>query len=148
MYFPRPEVEQEAATIGPDSPDGRLPRGSETILVVGDNEDVRTYSTNAARELGYSVLEAADAKSAIVLLDENPDVRLLFTDVGLPGTNGPDLADRAKTVRPDLKVVFTSGYRQSANGNQKVLEPGELFLPKPFLMESFAQILRSALDAA
>jgi PAS domain S-box-containing protein len=147
MYFPRPDAGQEAATTKPGVADGPPPRGSETILVVEDNEDVRTYSTNAARHLGYKVLEAADARSAMVVLGANPDIRLLFTDVGLPGMNGPELAARAKTIRPDLKVVFTSGYPRTAIGNLGLLERGVLFLPKPFLVERFAQMLRSALDA-
>jgi PAS domain S-box-containing protein len=148
MYFPRPDGMQDAATTKPDIADGVLLRGSETILVVEDNENVRGYSTNAARQLGYKVLAAADAQSAIAMLDANPDIRLLFTDVGLPGMNGGDLAARATAVRPDLKIVFTSGYARTAIGNLGLLERGALFLPKPFRIESFAQILRSALDAA
>ena len=120
--------------------------GTETMLVVEDDADVRSYSTNAARHLGYNVLEAADAHGAIAILDARPDISLLFTDVGLPGMNGRDLADYAKTIRPELKIVFTSGYARSAIGNLGLLERGVLFLPKPFRIESLAQVLRSALD--
>ncbi len=148
MYFPRPDAERNADAIETGDQHGPLPRGDETILVVGDNDDIRTCSSIAARQLGYSVLEAADAGSAIVLLDENPSVRLLFTDVGPTGTNGPDLADRAKTVRPDLKVVFTSGLRRTTAGGRGTLGLDESLLEQPSQIESFAKILRSALDAA
>jgi PAS domain S-box-containing protein len=147
MYFPRPGAEQEAAANAIAAAPGPLPHGAETILVVDDNEDVRNYSVNAARHLGYGVLEAGDASSAIAVLEAHPDIRLLFTDVGLPGRNGRELAERAKAIRPDVKLVFTSGYARAAIGNLGLLERGVLFLPKPFRIESLAHILRSALDA-
>ena len=114
--------------------------------MVDDNEDVRHYSANAARHLGYEVLEAGDAPSAIGILKARPDIKLLFTDVGLPGMSGRELADSARASRPDLKLVFTSGYARSAVANLGLLERGVLFLPKPFRIDSLAHILRSALD--
>jgi PAS domain S-box-containing protein len=147
MYFPRAETEREPAAVITAAAAGPLPRGSETILVVDDNEDVRNYSANAARHLGYNVLEAGEAATAIAMLDARPDIRLLFTDVGLPGKNGRELAGRAKSIRPDLRCVFTSGYAKAAVTNMGLLERGVLFLPKPFRIESLAHILRSALDA-
>jgi PAS domain S-box-containing protein len=146
LYFPRPDMELDFAAIEREAAADALQFGTETILVVEDDEDVRSYSTNAARHLGYNVLEAADAHGAIAILDARPDIRLLFTDVGLPGLNGRDLADHAKASRPELKIVFTSGYARSAIGNLGLLERGVLFLPKPFRIESLAQVLRSALD--
>ena len=148
MYFPRAETEQEPSAVITSAAPGPLSRGTETILVVDDNEDVRNYSANAARHLGYNVLEAGEAASALAMLDAHPDIRLLFTDVGLPGKNGRELADRAKSIRPDLRCVFTSGYAKAAVTNMGLLERGVLFLPKPFRIESLAHILRSALDGA
>jgi CheY-like chemotaxis protein len=148
MYFPRAGTEQEPSAVITAAAAGPLPRGTETILVVDDNEDVRNYSANAARHLGYNVLEAGEAASAIAMLDAHPDIRLLFTDVGLPGKNGRELADRAKSIRPDLRCVFTSGYAKAAVTNMGLLQRGVLFLPKPFRIESLAHILRSALDGA
>jgi CheY-like chemotaxis protein len=113
-----------------------------------DDEDVRNYSANAARHLGYEVLEAADASAALAILDARPDIGLLFADVGLPGKNGRELADRAKASRPDLKLVFTSGYARTTVANFGLLERGVLFLPKPFRVESLTHMLRSALDSA
>ena len=140
IYFPRPESAlesarpeaEEAAVAGP------LPQGTETILLVDDDEDVRGYSSNAARHLGYNVLEASDAGQAMGILETRQDIRLLFTDVGLPGMNGRELADRARGKWPDLKIVFTSGYARTAIANLGLLERGVLFLPKPFRLESLA----------
>jgi PAS domain S-box-containing protein len=148
LYFPRSGMKLDFAATESEAVAEALRFGAETMLVVEDDADVRSYSTNAARHLGYNVLEAADAHGAIAILDARPDISLLFTDVGLPGMNGRDLADYAKAIRPELKIVFTSGYARSAIGNLGLLERGVLFLPKPFRIESLAQVLRSALDAA
>ncbi len=126
----------------------RATTGTETILVVEDDDDVRSYSANAARHLGYQVLEASGAVQALALLDARVDIRLLFTDVGLPGTNGRDLADAARAGGRDLKVVFTSAYARTAIGKLGLLEDGVLILPKPFRIESLARLLRAALDEA
>jgi PAS domain S-box-containing protein len=147
MYFPRSYDGQEAIPIEPGVAAEPLPQGTETILLVEDDEDVRSYSTNAARHLGYNVLEASDAASAIAILDARPDVSLLFTDVGLPGMNGRTLADHVRATRPEIKTVFTSGYARTAIANLGLLERSVLFLPKPFRIESLAQMLRNALDA-
>ena len=146
MYFPRAVTGQEA--IQPDQPpvDGAAPNGTETILIVDDDEDIRSYTANAARYLGYTAVEANSAASALAILEEQADIRLLFTDVGLPGMNGSALAAAAIAARPALKVVFTSGYARTAIANLGLLGPNMRFLPKPFRVESLAQILRAALD--
>ena len=148
MYFPRSVNGQEATRTETAIPAETLPHGVETILVVDDDEDVRNYSANAARHLGYNVLEAAGATSALAILDTRPDIRLLFADVGLPGMNGPDLAVVATARHPELRVLFTSGYARTAIANLGLLQPGVPFLPKPFRVESLAQMLRSAMDTA
>ena len=84
-------------------------RNNETILVVEDDEDVRTYSSESLRELGYGVLEAQNARTAIQILDRHPEVAVIFTDIGLPGgMNGRQLCEEARKLRPTLKVLFTS----------------------------------------
>ena len=148
MYFPRSDARSEPlehAAIPPDSP---LPRGAETILVVEDDGDVRSFTVNAIRHLGYIALEASDAVNALAILNASPDIRLLFIDVGLPGMNGRELADAALSVRSDLKVVFTSGYARTAMVNLGLSQRGLRLLPKPFRIESLARTLRSTLDAA
>jgi PAS domain S-box-containing protein len=147
LYLPRAETHPKSTSAEPATSAGPLPHGTETILVVDDDEDVRHYSANATRHLGYQVLEADDGASAIDVLKTRADVRLLFTDVGLPGMSGWELADRARDSRPDLKFVFTSGYARSAIANLGLMDSGVLFLPKPFRIDNLAHLLRSALDA-
>jgi CheY-like chemotaxis protein len=147
LYLPRAETHPKSTSAEPATSAGPLPHGTETILVVDDDEDVRHYSANATRHLGYQVLEADDGASAMGVLKTRADIKLLFTDVGLPGMSGWELADRARDSRPDLKFVFTSGYARSAIANLGLMDSGVLFLPKPFRIDNLAHLLRSALDA-
>jgi CheY-like chemotaxis protein len=103
-----------------------VPRGNgETILVVEDEPNVRSFAIELARELGYRVLEAPDATTALRLIDGRGDIALLFTDVGLPGgMNGRQFAEEAERRRPNLKVVFTSGYARNAIVHHGRLDPG------------------------
>ena len=148
IYFPRLATEATVQDNDMSPVIEDIPHGTETILVVDDDQDVLNYSANAARYLGFDVLEASDAVNALAILDARPDIQLLFTDVGLPGMNGRELADKASAGRPDLRVVYTSGYAKTAIASLGLLERGVRFLPKPFRIGSLAQTLRSALDAA
>lgn len=125
------------------------PRGhsSEVILVVEDDDDVRIYSTESLRELGFSVLEAQDGPSALRVLEHHPEVSLLFTDVGLPGINGRQLVDEVHRRRPGLKVLFTTGYARNAIVHQGRLDPGVELLTKPFTRAQLAARVRDVLDA-
>jgi PAS domain S-box-containing protein len=145
MFFPRFANHLEPREWMPLPDSGPLLRGTETILVVDDDEDVLNYSVNAARHLGFDVLESNSATKALAILDARPDIRLLFTDVGLPGMNGRELADNATAKLPGVKVVFTSGYARTVAG-LGLPERGVQFLPKPFRIGSLAHVLRSALD--
>ena len=98
-------------------------------------------------ELGYTVIEAADGLAALGLLESDPTVRLLFTDVGLPGLNGRQVADEARRLRPDVRVVFTSGYAHHALVHQGRLDPGVELLRQPFTFNDLAAKIRRALDA-
>ena len=118
------------------------------VLVVEDDDDVRAYSTSVLRELGYSVVEAASGQAALAVLDSRPDVRLLFSDVGLPGgLNGRQLADLARQRRPDLRVLFTTGYARNAIVHDGRLDPGVQLITKPFTYADLAAKLREVLDA-
>ncbi len=120
----------------------------ETVLVVEDDADVRTYSTSILRELGYNVLEAQDGKSGLRMLESNPQIEVLFTDVGLPGgMNGRQLADAARKMRPDLKVLFTTGYARNAIVHEGRLDPGVQLVTKPFTYAAVAAKLRDVIDA-
>jgi PAS domain S-box-containing protein len=121
-------------------------RPEETILVVEDDDDVRIYSTESLRELKFNVLEASSAEAALQLLEQHPEVDLLFTDVGLPGANGRELVEAARRRRPNLKVLFTTGYARNAIVHQGRLDPGVQLLTKPFTRTQLATRVREVLD--
>ena len=124
-------------------------RVGETILVVEDDENVRTATSDMLRELGYQVVTAEDGASALRLVGERPEIRLLFTDVGLPGgMNGRQLADAVRTGRPNLPVLFTTGYARNAIVHHGRLDPGINLLPKPFTYAELADKLSRMLADA
>jgi CheY-like chemotaxis protein len=148
LYLPR-LVQTAAADEEPPPPPAPERAGEETILVCEDDAVVRAYSAEVLRELGYSVLEAADGPSALRVL-EREDVRvdLLFTDVVLPGgMSGAVLADRARRERPGLKVLFTTGYARNAIFHHGRLDPGVELITKPFSYAALATRVRDLLDA-
>jgi CheY-like chemotaxis protein len=121
----------------------------EIILVVEDDEDVRANTTTMLRDLGYGVLEASDGPSALRLIEGRSDIDLLFTDIGLPGgLNGRQLADEARLQRPQLSVLFTSGYALSAIVHQGRLDPGVELLSKPFTLAQLSDKIRQMLNRA
>jgi PAS domain S-box-containing protein len=127
--------------------EGRSVAG-ETILVVEDDDEVRAFSAEVLRELGYNVLEAGDGAAALrVLEQQKTDVDLLFTDVVMPGMSGRELSDEARKLRPALKVLFTSGYTRNAIVHGGRLDPGVELLPKPFTSRLLAERVRELLDA-
>jgi len=122
--------------------------GHETILVVEDDRDVRAYLVELLRDLNYRVLSAHDAVSALGLIDNGEiGIDLLLTDVVLPGMNGRQLAEQAKHRRPDLQVLFTTGYSRNAIVHQGRLDPGVAMIQKPITQESLAARIRDLLDA-
>jgi PAS domain S-box-containing protein len=114
--------------------------GGETVLLVDDEGSVRMLVSEILTELGYQVLQSEDAASAQRILQSNIDVDLLVTDVGLPGgMNGRQLADAARVGRPDLKILFITGYAEKAALNESNMEPGMHVLAKPFTLETLGQ---------
>jgi CheY-like chemotaxis protein len=121
---------------------------SETILVVEDDDDVRAYTVECLRELGYRVLEAHDGPSALRLLQRQSEpLDLLFTDVVMPGMSGRELADEARQHQPTLRVLYTSGYTRNAIVHGGRLDAGVDMIAKPFTHAALAQKIRDALDA-
>jgi CheY-like chemotaxis protein len=119
----------------------------ELILVVEDEESVRTYTVDALRELGYQVLEAPDGPSAMHLLEKGVRIDLLFTDVVLPGgMTGAQVAARARELYPGLKVLFTTGYARNAIFHQGRLDKGVQLITKPFSFEDLSTKIRDVLD--
>ena len=147
IYLPR-LVDGDAEEVA--AGDDRAPEGShdETVLVCEDDDDVRAYSVEVLRELGYRVLEARDGPSALDLLQrQEKRVDLLFTDVVLPGgMTGATLAVEGRALRPDLKVLFTTGYARNAIVHHGRLDPGVELITKPFSYADLAARVRDMLD--
>ncbi|MFP1129383.1 PAS domain-containing protein [Asticcacaulis sp. W401b] len=147
IYLPRlTGVDVVAPDNGPS--EGVLLPGEarDVILVVDDEAVVRRFSCDALTELGYRVLEADSAAAALRLLDAHPEIRLLFTDIVMPEINGRKLADAAQKARPDLKVLFTSGYTRNAVVHNGVVDAGVELIGKPFSIEELAARVREMLD--
>ena len=146
IYLPRVDQppEQPAAAPAPRA----APRGSETVLLVEDDEAVRALARKMLAAHGYTVLAAASGAEALKLAaDHTGPIHLLVTDVVLPGMSGRELATRFQSVRPGLKVLYTSGYTDDAVVHHGVLDPGIAFLQKPFTSGTLARKVRETLDS-
>ncbi len=144
LYLPRQvgEAPSPARPRVQEAPNG----GTETILVVEDDERVRNFATEALRELGYQVLLAHGGEAALGILQAHPQVALLFTDVVMPGMTGRQLADQATALRPDLKVLYTTGYTRNAIVHNGMVDPGTNYLQKPYSLGDLARKVRAVLD--
>ena len=120
----------------------------EVILVVEDEDRVRTMTVEALRGLGYEVIPASGPQQAIEGLSSHRHLHLLFTDIVMPGMNGRALADRVKAIRPSVKVLYTTGYTRDAVIHNGMLDRDVAFLPKPFTVDQLAHKVRQTLDAA
>ena len=147
IYLPRHTGALETVDVDTASP-LETPRGvsEEIVLVVEDDERVRHLSVDALRELGYTVVQASDASQALAVLTIQPRVDLLFTDIVMPDMNGRRLADAARETRPDLKVLYTTGYTRNAIVHNGMLDANVAFLPKPFTLEQLGVKVRQVLD--
>lgn len=148
IYLPRvmaAAAEERERTQTADLPMGAM---SEIVLVVEDDDRVRVVSVANLRELGYTVLHASNGEAALkILADDARAVTLLFTDVVMPGMTGRVLAERATQQRPDLKVLYTTGYTKNAVVHNGVVDAGARLLVKPFSLEALARKVRETLDA-
>ncbi|MGN2244545.1 PAS domain-containing protein [Frateuria sp. GZRR33] len=147
LYLPRLQREAEQESDAPCRSVLQASLQEETVLVAEDDDDVRAYTVECLRGLGYRVLEAHDGASALRLLErQEAPVRLLFTDVVMPGMSGRELADRAREIHPGLQILFTSGYTRDAIASGGRLEPGIAIIPKPFTYASLASKVRDVLE--
>jgi len=146
IYLPRVDAEVDQPATGPRLQ--KLPTGHETILVAEDELEVRNLTTDILRNLGYHVIEASNGEEGIRLAQENANdkIDLLFTDIVMPQMDGKQLADWFGTVRPDTRVLFTSGYTADAIIHRGILEERIAFLEKPFSPAVLAQRVREVLD--
>ena len=148
IYLPR--LESDAEIRAPKAAPRPIPTGSasEVILLVDDEERMRDIGVAALRELGYTVLSAASGRAALRLLAEDKTITMLFTDIVMPDMNGRELANEAVRLRPDLKVLFTTGYTRNAVVHGGVLDSDVNFLAKPFTLEQLGQKLRDVISSA
>jgi len=148
IYLPRDH--DDAATAGEmgAADDARRDAGGETILLVEDDEALRTYSTEVLHELGYKVLVASHAAAALEFVAGERPIDLLFTDIVMPGgMNGRQLADAALQLRPGLRVLFTTGYTADAIVHHGRLDPDVELITKPYGYDALSRKLRALLDA-
>ena len=148
IYLPRYYGETVAAAAKSEQPAAAL-RGlpSEVVLVVEDDDRVRAVSIEALKELGYSVIEATTPIEALRKLEGGLKVSLLFTDVVMPDMSGRELADLARRIYPDLKVLYTTGYTRNAIVHNGILDPGTSLLTKPFSVDELSAKVRAILDS-
>ena len=148
LYLPRAHSEKETEVSEPENR-GTVEKPAQTILAVEDDAAVRAYIGESLRGLGYRVVVAGDARTALQLLKDTPEVELLFTDVILPGgMTGGDLAAEARRQRPDIKVLFTSGYPRNAITEAGFLGEDAEALAKPYRRTELASKLAQAFARA
>jgi len=146
IYLPEVDATAERTTAVAGA---RAPRGTETVLLVEDAAAVRAVTKQVLERQGYVVLEAPDGEAALRLAQQHRGpIHLLLTDVVLPRVSGRELAERLTQVRPDMKVLYASGYTDDSVVRHGILELGTAYLQKPFSPESLARKVRNVLDAA
>ena len=144
LYLPRTTAAEEP--LGPMDAQQPAVGGTETVLVAEDDEAVRATVVEMLTQLGYRVLKAADAASALAVVESGVPIDVLFTDVVMPGTlRSPDLARMARERLPNLAVLFTSGYTENSIVHGGRLDPGVELLGKPYTRESLARRIRQVL---
>ncbi|MGU3362025.1 PAS domain-containing protein [Methylobacterium sp. M6A4_1b] len=139
LYLPRHYGEVEARDAEADLAHAPRAEQGQTVLIVDDEPTVRMLVTEVLEDLGYTAIEAADGAAGLKVLESDVRLDLLVTDVGLPGgMNGRQMADAGRVARPDLKVLFITGYAENAVLGNGYLAPGMQVLTKPFVMEALA----------
>jgi len=145
IYLPQVDAPAQAGTA--TSAPGPSRQGTETVLLVEDAAAVRSVIHEALARQGYTVLEAPNGGEALAIAARHPGpIHLLLTDVVMPGLSGRQLADQLARVRPDTKVLYTSGYTNDAVVRHGVLESGIAYLQKPFTLDGLARKVREVLD--
>jgi CheY-like chemotaxis protein len=142
LYLPRHRGEEADDADVPELTGAHVAEAGETVLVVEDEPVVRGLIVDVLSDLGYQALEAADGPSGLEMLQSRRHIDLLITDVGLPGLNGRQIADAGRALRPNLKVLFMTGYAENAALASGFLEHGMAMITKPFAMEALATRIR------
>jgi two-component system, cell cycle sensor histidine kinase and response regulator CckA len=143
-----PRVEEPVTEIAERKAVPPIHPGDETVLLVEDEPEVRSLVQRILKTQGYTVVTAANPDEALAVAREfKGAIQLMVTDVVMPGMSGLQLAERLVPTRPDMRVLFVSGYTDDAMGPQGILEPGKAFLQKPFTPNALARKIRDVLDA-
>jgi CheY-like chemotaxis protein len=147
LYLPRHDedvpADEDVALTAPSTP----PAAGEVVLVIDDEPTIRMLVAEVLADAGYAVIEAPDGPAGLRVLESNARIDLLITDVGLPGgMNGRQVADAARVSRPDLKVLFITGYAENAMIGRGRLEDGMFIVTKPFQMEALATRIREIIE--
>ena len=147
LYLPRYFGEAEDSEEAHDAlTDDHRAEAGEVVLVVEDETAVRDLVIDVLEELGYRAIEAVDGPSGLKLLQSKLRIDLLVTDIGLPGLNGRQLADAAREHRPDLKILFMTGYAENATIANGFLDPGMAMITKPFAIEALVTRIRDMIE--
>jgi two-component system, cell cycle sensor histidine kinase and response regulator CckA len=147
IYFPR--IDQPAELLPAEKHVDKVQRGTETILLVEDDEQLRQLSSSVLAHCGYNVLVASTPEQGLAVCKANSkDIGLLVTDVVMPRMNGRQLAEQILKLHPTMKVLYVSGYTNNAIVHYGVLDPGLWFLPKPFTLSALVARVREVLDTA
>jgi len=149
IYFPRDYRAAELASEISEDNNEYVLQGNETVLVVDDEEGLRELAQDTLEYLGYKVLVSKNGKKALQVLEENPDINLLFSDVVMPGgINGYELAEQAADLYPQLKILLTSGYTQKAVARNGQAKFASNLLSKPYSRQELAKQIRAMLREA
>jgi CheY-like chemotaxis protein len=148
FYIYLPRVEDSAENISPAKSTAQENTGSETVLLVEDEESVRELVRETLRMRGYKVLEAENGEAGLRVAESRKErIDILITDVMMPGMGGRELARELSAQRPEMKVLFLSGYTEEAVLNQGPLGLSTAFLQKPFTLQNLAKKVRDVLHA-
>jgi CheY-like chemotaxis protein len=147
LYLPRYRGEEEPDEIVVGLADAANTDRGEVVLVVEDEPVVRGLIVEVLGELGYQAIEAGDGIKGLEILRSKRRIDLLVTDIGLPGLNGRQMADGARVHRPDLKILFMTGYAENAALASGFLEPGMSMITKPFAMDVLAGRIREIIES-
>jgi signal transduction histidine kinase len=147
LYLPRHYASEDDRLAAAPPAEETPGAAGETVMVVDDEPTIRMLLVDVLNGQGYTTVEAEEGATALRMLQSDARIDLLITDVGLPGgMNGRQLADAARVTRPDLKVLFITGYAENAIIGNAQLAPGMQLLTKPFVMEELAGRIRSMID--
>lgn len=146
LYLPRFQGSHEEDREETGLTDAYRTEHGETVLIVEDEPIVRELIVEVLKDLGYKALQAHDGPSGLKIIQSSQPIDLLITDIGLPGLNGRQLADAARELRSDLKVLFITGYAENATLASGFLEPGMEMVTKPFAVEKLAIRIREMIE--